>query len=231
MTPSHYYAARETDAAPLSVGPEREKFLFYRGVGRFPIPLSVRLSPDGTIVVDNRGEDTVPSVILFENRGGRIGYRNVGAVGDTVTLDLPPLDDDFPQLRYDLEHALVEQGLFPREAQAMVETWRDSWFEEGARLIYIVPSRAVDAILPLQIDPAPSQIARVFVGRIELVTPDTTRAVAEALTNSDRATIDRYRRFLDPILTRLHTERPAMAKHIEDFRRNMNRGRGSEGCW
>ena len=35
----------------------------------------------------------------------------------------------------------------------MVETWRDSWFEEGSRLIYIVPSRAIDAILPLQIEP------------------------------------------------------------------------------
>ena len=30
----------------------------------------------------------------------------------------------------------------------MVETWRDSWFEEGARLIYIMPSRSVDAVLP-----------------------------------------------------------------------------------
>src|SRR6266404_3425679 len=28
--PSHYYAARQTDAAPLAVGNEYEKFLFYR---------------------------------------------------------------------------------------------------------------------------------------------------------------------------------------------------------
>ena len=32
---SHYYAARRTDAAPLQSGSAREKFLFYRGVGRF----------------------------------------------------------------------------------------------------------------------------------------------------------------------------------------------------
>jgi hypothetical protein len=55
----------------------------------------------------------------------------------------------------------------------MVETWRDSWFEEGSRLIYIVPAGAIDAMLPLQVDPAPSQTARVFVGRIELVTAET----------------------------------------------------------
>ncbi len=32
---SHYYAARLTDAAPLAVEQEQEKFLFYRGVGNF----------------------------------------------------------------------------------------------------------------------------------------------------------------------------------------------------
>jgi hypothetical protein len=62
------------------------------------------------------------------------------------------------------------------ESQAMVETWRDSWFEEGSRLIYIVPAGAIDAMLPLQVDPAPSQTARVFVGRIELVTAETKSA-------------------------------------------------------
>ena len=85
----------------------------------------------------------------------------------------------------------------------MVETWRDSWFEEGSRLIYIVPSRAIDAFLPLQVEPAPSQTARVFVGRIELITPETTSAVEEAMAKSDWSAIDRYGRFLDPILTRI----------------------------
>lgn len=63
----------------------------------------------------------------------------------------------------------------------MVETWRDSWFEEGTRLIYIVPSRAVDAFLPMHVNPAPSQTARVFVGRIELITPEIVRSVEEPL--------------------------------------------------
>ena len=82
----------------------------------------------------------------------------------------------------------------------MVETWRDSWFEEGSRLIYIVPSSAVDAILPLDVEPAPSQTARVFVGRIELVTPETKRAVESAIAKNDWAAVDRYSRFLVPIL-------------------------------
>jgi hypothetical protein len=163
--PNRYYAARETDAAPLTVGDQHEKFLFYRGVGHFPVPLSTRISPEGKIVVENRGLEAIPNVILFENRGGRLGYRNAGAVPGAVSLDSPSLDSSLPVLRQELEAALIAQGLFPKEARAMVETWRDSWFEEGSRLIYILPTPAVDGILPLQIDPAPSATVRVFVGR------------------------------------------------------------------
>jgi len=88
-------------------------------------------------------------------------------VQDAVTLDAPSLDGSFPQLRHDLESGLIAQGLFPKEAQAMVETWRDSWFEEGSRLIYIVPASAVDAILPLESRTNSDRDQRVFVGRID----------------------------------------------------------------
>jgi hypothetical protein len=213
--PNHYYAARATDAAPLAVGDQHEKFLFYRGVGRFAVPLSARVAAAGKVVVSNRGNDPVPTVILFENRGGRLGYRNAGARADVVTLDRPSPDGGFPQLRSELEGALVAQGLFPKEAQAMVETWRDSWFEEGSRLIYVVPARVIDEILPLQVEPAPLQTARVFVGRIELITPETRRTVEEAIANSDQATINRYGRFLEPILARISSGNSAMAMQIE----------------
>jgi hypothetical protein len=227
---SRYYAARATDATPITVGDQHEKFLFYRGVGRFPVPLSVRLTGDSKVVVENRGQDTVPVAILFENRGGRLGYRNAGAIADAVTLDRPSLDGSFAVLRHDLETALIAQGLFSREAQAMVETWRDSWFEEGARLIYIVPSRAIDAGLPLQVEPVPSQTARVFVGRIELVTPDTQRAVEEGMARGDWAAIDRYQRFLGPILSRISSENPLKASQVEGFVQSMQASYGVRKC-
>lgn len=212
---SRYYAARETDSASITAGGQHEKFLFYRGVGRFPIPLSARVSDDGKIAVENRGHEPVPGVILFENREGRIGYRAVGAVAGARMLDAPPLDGSFSQLRQDLETALIAQGLFPKEARAMLETWRDSWFEEGSRLIYIVPSAAVDAILPLQVEPAPAQTVRVFVGRIELVTPETRRAVESGIARSDWAAVARYSRFLDPILKGIYPGNPAKAGQVE----------------
>jgi len=82
----------------------------------------------------------------------------------------------------------------------MFETWRDSWFEEGSRLLYIVPRQFVDSILPLSINPAPAETVRVFVGRLELVTTATQRAVEQALAAHDRTTLKRYGRFLVPIL-------------------------------
>jgi len=231
-SPSRYYAARGTDAAPITAGDQHEKFLFYRGVGRIPVPLSARVAGDGRVTVENHGPDDVPSAILFENRGGRLGYRNAGDLfnQNVVTLDAPSLDGSLPELRHDLETALVSQGLFPKEAQAMVETWRDSWFEEGSRLIYIVPAHAIDAMLPLQVDPAPSQMTRVFVGRIELVTAETKRVVAEAFARKDWPVAARYGRFLDPILERISAESPLMAKQVQQYRGEIPSSIGAGPC-
>jgi len=227
---SHYYAARETDAAPIAAGNQHERFLFYRGVGRSSVPLSARLSDDGTIMVENLRHGTIPRVVLFENREGHIGYREVSPLENRVTLAPPSLDGSIEELRTDLETALVAQGLFPREAHAMVETWRDSWFEEGSRLIYILPSPAVDSMLPLQVEPAPEQTSRVFVGRIELITPAMKRSVEHAVAGSDRSVLSRYGRFLDPILTRISAGNPSAASQVEQFRRNAPESVVSRSC-
>jgi hypothetical protein len=229
---SRYYAARGTDAAPIAVGEQHEKFLFYRGVGRFQVPLWARVLDDGKVTVENRGAETVPAVFLFENREGRLGFRNVGALPPVTlmevaaTLDRSSLDGSLSQLRFDLENALIRNGLYLREAQAMVETWRDSWFEEGSRLIYIVPSHAIDSILPLQVEPAASQTSRVFVGRVELITPETKRSVEEALSKGDWATVDRYSRFVEPILARISAESPAKARETEQLKESLQKWSG-----
>ena len=48
---SHYYAARETDATPLEVAGQPEKFLFYRGLASFPVPVSATVCYVVIIVV------------------------------------------------------------------------------------------------------------------------------------------------------------------------------------
>ena len=211
-----YYAARETSSSPLRVktttGEQQEKFLFYRGVSASPLPLSAKLNSDAKLLVKNSSEDEIPAVILFERRGERVGYRFAGTLTDETVLDPPALTGSIDALCGDLEGILVNQGLYPDEAHAMIETWRDSWFEEGSRLIYIVPRGFLDNVLPLTISPAPGQVLRVFVGRLEIVTPATARAVEAALASNDEATLDKYRRFLEPILQSVNDEHAEAAR-------------------
>ena len=91
----------------------------------------------------------------------------------------------------------------------MLETWRESWFTEGTRLFYLVPQATVDAILPLQIEPRPAQVARVFVGRLEVITPATENAVIQAIRKNDGLALSAHSRFLEPIVQRILASRPA----------------------
>lgn len=201
--PSHYYAARHADAAPIEVSSEREKFLFYRGVGEFVPPVSARLATGNRVIVNASRSGAAAAVMLFENHDGQMGYRLHRAFDKTAVLDEPNLDNDVDSPEPALEQLLIAQGLYAKEARAMVETWRDSWFEEGVRLFYILSQPAVDAILPLQVTPHPAETTRVFVGRIELITPEIEARVARALAAGDRTALEKFGRFLDPIATRV----------------------------
>jgi hypothetical protein len=210
---SHYYPARETDAAPLSLGDEQkveqEKFLFYRGFGNFDLPLSVRLKDD-QLIVRSAWPYEVANVIVFENSEDRSGWRIHGPLNGEATIARPALGQPVEPLFREIEKALVGQGLYEKEAAAMVKTWRDSWFEEGLRVFYILPRRATDAILPITIKPQPSELARVFVGRAEIITPEMEREIRAAAQlfgeNSPEAraaainSVRRYGRFADPVL-------------------------------
>jgi hypothetical protein len=200
---SHYYAARSTDSASLSASGEAEKFLFYRGVGEFQPPIAVENVSGGSLHVENLSKEALPTVIVFQNENGKIRYRSLRALQSEVTVEIPKTEASLDTLKLDLENALTAQGLFPREAQAMVETWRDSWFEEGTRVIYILPQSEVESILPLQVEPKPERIARVFVGRVEVITPELRTVVENAMRNKDRATLEKYGRFLQPIAGKL----------------------------
>jgi hypothetical protein len=205
---SRYYAARNTSSAPLRVstanGDQQEKFLFYRGVAAFPVPLAAVVTARGELRVTNLGKDEIPNFILFERRGEKVGYRiGTQALTGEVLLNPPELNSSLEALYSDLEGILTARGLFRDEAHAMVETWRDSWFEEGSRFLYIVPPGFVDQVLPLTIHPAPANIVRVFVGRLEIVTPATRQTVATALAANDEVTLQKYGRFLEPIMRML----------------------------
>lgn len=201
---NHYYAARDTSATPVRVkapgGDQDEKFLFYRGVSEASLPVAARLTPQGQVLVQNLGKESIPSIMLLESRGGKLGYRVASDLQDQVLLDPPSLTATTAAMLQNLEGILIAQGLYVDEARAMIATWRNSWFEEGTRLLYILPAPAVNAILPLIVNPAPANTVRVFVGRLEIVTPATEAAVERAFAAHDHQTLDKYRRFLEPVL-------------------------------
>lgn len=201
---SRYYVARETNSSPLTVssanGLQHEKFLFYRGVSSVEVPVSALPREGNRVYVSNLTHTAIPHAILFERRGQRLGYRVLGPIQNSAIVEPPELNGDINSLSRDLEKILVGQGLYVDEAHAMIQTWNDSWFEEGTRLLYIVPRDFVDSVLPLKISPPPSKTTRVFVGRLEVVTPRTEQAVETAFARGDRKALAQYGRFLVPIL-------------------------------
>jgi hypothetical protein len=213
---NHYYAARETDGSILEVANdeknEYEKFLFYRGVGNFSLPVSVSLQADQVSITNTPLGEPIHAV-LFESTNGQIGFTTLNLDQAEATVDRPRLGRQFAELRQELKTMLVDEGLFEKEADAMLNTWRDSWFEEGLRLFYIMPRASVETILPLMIEPQPTSIVRVLVGRTELITPDAEKKVsAQLLKLNDpspsvrtaaRKQIDRYGRFVESILTQI----------------------------
>lgn len=186
---SHYYAARETDAdfirvhAPAGSGYsfEHEKFLFYRGIGSFQTPLQLTTGAgEDYVQLNNTGVEALAHLFVLQVRAGQGKFILVDrlAAGESkvVKLDpnrnLRPLAELAEKISAQMTGALVQEGLFEREAAAMVNTWRDSWFEEpGLRVLYTLPRPWTDRILPLAIEPQPRELVRVMVGRAELITP------------------------------------------------------------
>ena len=192
-----YYHARETAAVPLQAEVagtgnrdnerydehalhggavvQREKFLFYRGVGTFPPPVTVRALGGDKVRVMNAAGGKTTGLVLVTVRGGKLGFRPVGELesGATADAQLPTADGTRADLGAFLVRELTAAGLYEKEAKAMVKTWDSAWFgEEGTRLLYLVPRSKTDELLPLTVDPKPTELVRVLVGRHDFLTPE-----------------------------------------------------------
>ncbi len=205
---NHYGHARQTDAAlvlaqpRIDANPEQfpvspfsgtdhffEKFLFYRGIGNFSLPFEATFADDDVIRASNTGDDAIASVFLVVSDGTPEGLRFAHhqglATSESVDLQLADVGGSLDELAAILTRVLVEDGLYQREAEAMVATWRDSWFlEPGTRLFYLVPQPLTDELLPLQISPSPAETVRVMVGRMEMMTPSDESRIHDAVAQS-----------------------------------------------
>ena len=179
---SRYFAARETDAATVRTADrtEAEKFLFYRGVGDFEMPLVVRALGDGRFAVKNAGGHPVPAHVLVSVKNRKVTFKVCGHLsgGAETKVELPAEPSTADKLGDTLVELLVEQGLYEKEARAMVKTWRDDWFgDEGTRVLYLVARPVTNEFLPLSITPEPDRLVRVLVGRHDVLTPEAEREI------------------------------------------------------
>lgn len=206
---SRYYAARETDAEPLRVTypeddpscVEQEKFLFYRGVGTFDMPLGVRADGDGRFTASWNGAGPWGDLILVQVRDGKIRFKPFDldrGPGGAMRADVQVPDRDASEEEFGaaMVRLLTEKGLYEKEARTMVKTWKSAWFgEEGTRVLYVLPERLTDELLPLHVEPKPRGLLRVLVGRHDVLTPEREKqidaSVAKLIDSSSEETPER----------------------------------------
>ena len=209
---------RETDANNIRAtqNKETEKYLFYRGLGNFDLPLNTSCTSEGTLHLSNSGASEISYALvyhqydslLYDTEGkvtgsvalasvwwsGRISAGQSMSVAKATTYHVgatAALQSEYENFIAALEKA----GLYRKEAEAMLTTWFTSYFNHsGLRVFWIVPRTLTDEIIPMQIQPVPTALERVLVGRSEVLTPAFERELYNDLANNNESkwNADRY---------------------------------------
>jgi hypothetical protein len=186
-----WLAPREVQAGSVFVteAGEGERYLFYRGVANLEALLQTRTSEGAVRIAAPHvltwlatSTVTLRDVWLADIRvDGVVAFREHGPV--TIVKDKPDAElgriqrfarSDYQaegarRLRASLKRALLAQGLYADEAEAMLDTWKASYFgKPGLRMFYVVPSEWTDYFLPLEFS-VPVRVNRAIVGRIDFV--------------------------------------------------------------
>jgi hypothetical protein len=235
--------ARDVDASYVSAvdstrgdkPKEWERFIFYRGLGDAPLPVEVGVDGDAigiTSSIDLR------HLYVLRVEGGRAAYSYVPALasgggGARIALSMNasrPLGQFVDEIAADLAGRLVESGLYAKEARAMVNTWRTSYFKtDGVRVLFVLPGSWTNTYIPLEMTPAPAELVRVMVGRVEVLTKDRERraeAAVRDLASPDAATRERAfatlrdeGRYVEPIVRR--TLRTTSDERVRELSRRL----------
>jgi len=196
-------------------GEHVERFLFYRGVGNMDLGVNAVPMGNDRFKVTSTHPGLRATAFAVENwegsfrfseyhnvtNGSELALRNerprdvgVFAVGayasGTPNPDLAMTKEGRTrtELGTAMTQALVDSGLNQDEAAAMVATWKHQWFdEEGTRVLMILPQAVIDSNLPLTITPTPAKTTRVFVSRLELLTPERVSWVRNLIAQKPEA--------------------------------------------
>lgn len=189
---------------------EVEKYLFYRGVGNANFMdgasgghyvLQTVFHKD-TLVITNQTEYGIGYALVFERavdpQNSMDSINTIwwsGSIKPSGKVKcLRPVSGEstsWDQALIDLRDNLVAAGLYKKEADAMVQTWKQSYFGTmGLRVFWIVPRISTDQSLPMKVSPQPDDIQRVLVARSEVLTPEFEKQLLQNGTDSYYS--DRY---------------------------------------
>lgn len=175
-----------------------EKFIFYRGVGEAYPMISASMPDNDTMRLSNAGNIASDFQVALRVRGNKASWVKLPSLPaqvyeQNVEPKLSQVDGTFPDEDKSIEQVdkelsalflteLNARGLTDAEAKAMLATWNHTWFAEpGQRIFSILPSEWVNQALPLTITPTPKTIKRVFVARLEVLSPETEDQLTELL--------------------------------------------------
>ncbi len=176
-----WLAPRAVDSATVANSKgQAEKYLFYRGVGNIVAPLRVWRTgnPNGQLQIATQVDQSLANVGDMQVRAlwlahfkpdGTSAFQAITPEhfslkhaswtnpdkGPTVNSEFSPGQygkENTAALRKSMREALIADGLFADEADAMLNTWELSYFKSaGMRLFFIVPHAWTDHYLPLKI--------------------------------------------------------------------------------
>jgi len=183
--------SREVASNTLEVAPpqgglaQHERFLFYRGLGNFSLPMTVAEAKGTPVLQSAPTAQTLRGIITMKvtATGGSFAVHKDLPPGETEVFqfdgEVLPMDRFVAELSTQLETLLVADGLYTDEAKAMVHTWQRSYFRTpGQRVLYLLPAAQIDATIPLTITPAPATVKRTMVIRVEALSSAEEQQVA-----------------------------------------------------
>ena len=180
---------------------QQEKFLFYRGLASFQPPLAATIDRDGRVSRRARPVKALstPSSSSNAAAGNRVSRRS------RCRKEHRPRSADADRdrrvaPRRSCATRSIGEGLYPREARRDGRDVAGFLVRGWCATVLCVPavSRRCRPSAP---DRARSRLTvkRVFVGRMEIVTPEIESEVAEAIRTSNQTVLRKYGRFLEPI--------------------------------
>jgi hypothetical protein len=220
-----YSHARLTNSHLVKTNSETEKFIFYRGLGRFQPRLSILSSENGLYIGSTAADKPQAAFLIGVTADGshiqmyKLKADQIAAkgIGETIPANIADnLASTFPfpnknvevsksAIKSTIVQALQSAGMFLDEAHAMVNTWENGYLKTpGLRLLYILPRAEVDAILPITLTPAADKLERAFIARIEILTNKEEQTIlANIIRDGMNYDIEQLGRFAEPKLRRV----------------------------